>query len=72
MVAFRASFLAMARQGLFYIPAVLILPQFLGFVGIQMSQMVSDAISFVVTIILTTGVLKDLSLKAKEQNQKQN
>lgn len=65
-LAFRASFLAMARQGLFYIPAVLILPQFLGFVGIQMSQMVSDAISFVVSIVLTVNVMKDLSAKAKE------
>lgn len=67
-LAFRASFLAMARQGLFYIPAVLILPQFLGFTGIQISQMVSDAISFMVTILLVTGVLKDLSAKVKQQN----
>mgnify|MGYP003292200581 CR=1 FL=1 len=67
-LAFRASFLAMSRQGLFYIPSVLILPQFMGFVGIQMSQMVSDAISFVVTIILSMGVLKELSDKMKEEN----
>ena len=67
-LAFRASFLAMARQGLFYIPAVLILPHFLGFVGIQMSQMVSDGISFIVTIFLTVGVLKDLTEKSKFKN----
>ncbi|MBQ7953635.1 MAG: MATE family efflux transporter [Clostridia bacterium] len=66
-LAFRASFLAMARQGLFYIPSVLILPQFLGFIGIQMSQMVSDGISFIVTIFLTVGVLKDLTKKHKEE-----
>ncbi len=65
-LAFRASFLAMSRQGLFYIPAVLILPQFLGFTGIQMSQMVSDSISFVVTIILTVGVIRELKIKSKE------
>ncbi len=65
-LAFRASFLAMSRQGLFYIPAVLILPQFLGFTGIQMSQMVSDAISFIVTIFLTVGVLKDLNAKSTD------
>lgn len=67
-LAFRASFLAMARQGLFYIPAVLILPQFLGFVGIQMSQMVSDIISFIVTILLTAGVIRDLQTKSKLKN----
>ena len=67
-LAFRASFLAMARQGLFYIPSVLILPQFLGFVGIQMSQMVSDIISFIVTIILTVGVIRELKPKLKIDN----
>lgn len=62
-LAFRASFLAMSRQGLFYIPSVLIVPQFIGFAGIQMSQMVSDLISFFVTIALTYGVLKGLTKK---------
>ena len=65
-LAFRASFLAMSRQGLFYIPAVLILPRLLGFVGIQMSQMTSDIISFIITILLTVGVLKDLTNKMNE------
>ena len=66
-LAFRASFLAMARQGLFYVPSVLILPRLLGFVGIQMSQMTSDAISFIVTIFLTVGVLRDLTNKMNEE-----
>ena len=68
-LAFRASFLAMARQGLFYIPAVLILPQFLGFTGIQMSQMISDGISFIVSVLLTVGVLKDLTNKINEKQK---
>ena len=67
-MAFRASFLAMARQGLFYIPLVLILPHILGFVGIQMCQAISDVISFVITIVLVVGVIKELN--EKEKNQK--
>ena len=68
-LAFRASFLAVSRQGLFYIPCVLILPHILGFTGIQMSQMVSDIISFLITIILTAGVLKKLNKLSKEERE---
>lgn len=68
-LAFRASFLAMSRQGLFYIPSVLILPHILGFTGIQMSQMASDIISFIITILLTVGVLKGLTNKMNEEQK---
>lgn len=64
-MAFRASFLAMSRQGLFYIPLVLVLPHILGFVGIQMCQAISDLISFIITIILVVGVIKELNEKKK-------
>ncbi len=66
-MAFRASFLAMSRQGLFYIPLVLILPHILGFVGIQMCQAISDLISFVITIILVVGVINEINEKEKQQ-----
>lgn len=65
-LAIRASFLAMSRQGLFYIPLVLVLPRIFGFLGIQMSQAVSDVLSMTVSVILTWGVLKDLSRKERE------
>lgn len=64
-MAFRASFLAMSRQGLFYIPLVLTLPHILGFVGIQMCRAISDLISFVITVILVVGVIKELNEKEK-------
>ncbi len=68
-LVFRASFLAMARQGIFYIPLVLILPRFVGFVGIQMSQAISDVLSMFVSIVLTYGVLKELKDKELEPKQ---
>ena len=43
-----ASFLATLRSGLFYIPLLIILPRFMGLMGIQSAQMWSD--------ILTTAV----------------
>jgi putative MATE family efflux protein len=56
----QASVLAMARQGLFFIPAVLILPTFLGALGIQLAQPISDVGAFLLTIPLTVQVLREM------------
>lgn len=45
--AWRASFLAVCRQGLFFIPLVFILPHYYGLIGLEATQMVSDVIAFV-------------------------
>lgn len=57
---FYASILAASRQGLFFIPALLILPGFFGLLGIQMAQAVSDVLTFIVTTIIYLLVMKDL------------
>ena len=59
--AFRASFLAMARQGLFFVPAVLILPKLLGLTGVEISQTVADLISFAFSIPLQVSLLKEMT-----------
>ena len=59
--AFRASFLAMARQGLFFVPAVLILPKALGLTGVELSQTVADLISFAFSIPLQVSLLKEMT-----------
>lgn len=56
----QATVLAMARQGLFFIPAVLILPHLIGALGIQLSQPISDVCSFALTIPLTVQVLREM------------
>ena len=56
----RASFLAMARQGLFFVPAVLILPRLFGLFGLQISQAVADVISFLVAIPLQMSVFREM------------
>ena len=58
--AIPASFLAMARQGLFFIPAVLILPHCLGILGVELSQAVADAITIAVAIPLQLKIMREM------------
>lgn len=56
----RALILSSARQGLFFIPLILILPHFLGLQGVEMCQAVSDFCSFLLAFPLTVPILKTL------------
>ena len=56
-----ATFLAMARQGIFFIPLVWLLSHLLGLTGIQMAQMVSDALTLACAIPIQIKVLRELS-----------
>lgn len=56
----RAVILSSARQGLFFIPFILILPYFLGLQGVEMCQATADLFSFLLAIPLTIGVLKGM------------
>lgn len=62
--AVRASLLASARQGLFFIPFILILPAFLGLLGVQMSQMCSDICSFLLALPLSWSLLNEMKQAA--------
>lgn len=64
----RATLLAVSRQGLIFIPLILILPRMFGIIGIEVCQMVSDIITFALTIILQIPVLKALNREQKEIN----
>lgn len=56
----RANVVAAARSGLFFIPAVIILPQFLGLAGVEMSQAVSDVCSFLLSVPVAWSVFRDM------------
>ena len=58
--SFMASFLASSRQGLFFIPLILILPNIIGFVGIQICQPISDICTFIMSIPFTLIAIKEL------------
>lgn len=55
-----ATILAASRQGLFFIPALLILPHFLGLLGIQSAQAISDIFTVAITTILNRKVMISL------------
>ena len=64
---FRASLVAMGRQGLFLIPALLLLPKLFGVFGLQIAQPVADMLTFVLATGIVAGVLKELNHMAKKQ-----
>lgn len=47
--SWRASLLALCRQGMFFIPLVYLLPMRFGLLGLEMTQMCSDLIAFLVS-----------------------
>ncbi len=64
---FRASIVSMGRQGLFLIPSLMVLPGALGLLGLQISQPVADMLTFVLSTVIVTGVLKELNQMKEEQ-----
>ena len=56
----RASLLAASRQGLFFIPAILILPMVFGIGGIEAAQPVADFLSFALAMVLNRKTMKEL------------
>ena len=62
---FRANLLAASRSGLFFIPLVVILPQFLGLQGVMMSQACSDICSLLITLPLLYATFRELAQAQK-------
>lgn len=56
-----ATVLAIARNGLSFIPAVLVLPFIFGLDGVLLAQPVADIIALIMAIPVTVKVLKELS-----------
>lgn len=63
--AVRASITAAARQGLFFIPLIWILPRFFGLLGVQMCQACADVCSFLLTVPLGMSVLREMKVEEK-------
>ena len=56
-----ANILAAARNGIFFIPLILILPRVLGLFGVEICQAVCDILSFILAIPLTIHFFRSLS-----------
>lgn len=62
----RASFVSLSRQGLFFLPAITLLPQRFGLLGVQASQPIADLLSFLCAALMAVSVLKELNMKQRE------
>lgn len=65
-MAAQSSILSMLRMGLILIPVVMVLPKFIGILGIQLAQPIADIISFVCTLVVTKHLIDDLERKKEE------
>lgn len=48
--SFWASVLASCRQGIFFVPIILLLPRAIGLMGVQMAQPAADLLTFIVSV----------------------
>ena len=62
-----ATFLSIARQGLFFIPLVLILSFLYGLTGIQMTQAIADLLTFLCAVPLQLRNLRNLPADRLQQ-----
>ena len=75
-LTFPATLLAIGRQGLFFIPALLILPRFCGLQGVEMSQAVADLFTCLLALPFAIWITRKLAnqeplpsqRKLKEEN----
>jgi Na+-driven multidrug efflux pump len=63
---FRSTLLSIGRQGLFFIPAVLILPRLLGLQGVEMAQAVADVFTFMLSLPYAIWISRKLSRDSKQ------
>lgn len=56
----KASIVASARQGIFFLPLIAILPYFFGLTGVEACQAVSDFFALSVSIPLGLSVIREM------------
>jgi len=64
-----ATFLATARQGLFFIPAVLVLSELIGVTGIQLAQPIADIGTLLCAIPIQIKILKEMDSKLLSEKE---
>jgi Na+-driven multidrug efflux pump len=56
----RSSALAFARQGVFFVPLIAILPNTIGILGVQLAQPIADILTFGLSLFLVVPFLHNL------------
>lgn len=61
----KASIVASARQGIFFLPLIAVLPYFFGLTGVEACQAVSDLFALTVSIPLGVSVIREMQREEK-------
>ncbi|MCM1416659.1 MAG: MATE family efflux transporter [bacterium] len=68
----KASIVSSARQGIFFLPLIAVLPHFFGLAGVEVCQAVSDVCALTVSIPIGMSVIREMQeaecRKVKEKN----
>ena len=71
-MTFRSTLLSIGRQGLFFIPAIIVLPRLFGLHGVEMAQAVADVCTFLLSIPFAVWITRKLGRMASEQDAQQS
>ena len=64
-----ATFLSVCRQGIFFIPLILILPRFFGLTGVEVSQGIADFLTFFASIPFAVVFFRNLKKEEQQFNK---
>ena len=62
----KASIVSSARQGIFFLPLIVILPHFFGLTGVEVCQAVSDVCALTISIPIGMGVIREMRATVTE------
>ncbi len=65
----RSTLISMGRQGLFFVPAILLLPPCMGLAGVEITQAVADACTFVLSIPFAVWIVRRLKVLQKAEEK---
>lgn len=61
---FKAMLMSVARQGLFFIPIILLIPNFIGIDGVLVSQSLADILSLILAVLLVLPYLRTFDIES--------
>ena len=61
-MTFKSTLLSIGRQGIFFLPAIFILPRFWGIHGVEMAQAVADICTFLLSLPYAIWIYRKLSV----------
>jgi putative MATE family efflux protein len=67
-----ATFLSAARQGIFFLPLILVLPRFIGLLGVQLTQPLADLGTFLLCLPFITRFFGKLGTEAPKPAERGN